>query len=226
MQLYANLCSEREVEVNARAELDEAQMLIDIAVFARRGIGDDAASHSACHLPSQYLRAVGRFDDNQAVLVLIACLRKPCLVEIAVMMLYGLYLTVDGKPVGMHIKRAHEDGNHQSAVMEILSLFYLLNDHHTAVGGSHDYLLRVFIEITNGTTVKIHDNHVKHTKNGKKALERHLRVKQMPKKIGDGSDNQTANDQCAVAFAMKSLFLEFPYSSSHDNVMQKHVSPQ
>lgn len=57
--------------------------------------------------------------------------------EPSVVMVYVFYHSVYRIPVGMYIGDVHENGNHQSAVMEIFVFVHLLNYHDTSVGRSH-----------------------------------------------------------------------------------------
>ena len=60
---------ERQVNIHARAKLDEAQVLVDIAVLAFGGIGDDATGHGTCHLAHEHFLSIGRFDDDGGAFV-------------------------------------------------------------------------------------------------------------------------------------------------------------
>lgn len=62
--------AERQVYVDARAEFDEAQVLVDASFVARLGVGDDAAGYGACNLSNQYVLAAGGFNQNSRTLVL------------------------------------------------------------------------------------------------------------------------------------------------------------
>ena len=48
--LDTNLRAEREEDVNTRSELDEAEMLVDIAVVVSAGVGHDAACYGSGYL--------------------------------------------------------------------------------------------------------------------------------------------------------------------------------
>ena len=70
-------------------------------------------------------------------------------------MVYMLYHSVYRIPVGMYIGDVHENGNHQSAVMEIFVFIHLLNYHDTSVGRSHYGFFRISFEQSNRAAEKI-----------------------------------------------------------------------
>ncbi len=63
-------------------------------------------------------------------------------------MLHELHFAVHREPVGMNVPEAHEDGNHQAAVVEIRRIVYFFYDHNLAVGWSHHQILGVlYVEV-------------------------------------------------------------------------------
>lgn len=77
-----------------------------------------------------------------------------------ILMMYEFHASVNGIPVGMHVERTHEDTDHQSLVVEIPVFVHLLDDHDTAVGRSHDDILRVTSEVADGATVEVDDGEI------------------------------------------------------------------
>ena len=149
---------ERQVYIHARAKLDEAQVLVDIAVLAFGGIGDNATGHGTCHLAHEHFLSIGRFDDDGGAFVFGASLGQPSLVEIAVVVLGHLDVAVHGKPVGMYVGDAHKDGHHQSAVVEIFVFLYFLHNDHLAVSSGHDRIFRIAVEESDGAAEEVDDN--------------------------------------------------------------------
>ena len=127
--LYADFSAERQVNVDARAEFDESQMFVYVAVFFSLGIGYDAAGHRSGYLTAQYLGAFRCFEHYVGVFVLLACLRQPCLVVVAVLVVYELNLAVYREPVGVYVEQAHENAYHQALVMEVFVLLDFFYDY-------------------------------------------------------------------------------------------------
>jgi hypothetical protein len=93
-------------------------------------------------------------------------------------MVYGLHLSINGEPIGMYIEQAHKDADHQTLVVEILCLFYFLNDHHFAIGGSHyDTLCVISGKIANGTAEEIQHDTIYNGSNTHKAPKGDFGVK-------------------------------------------------
>ena len=84
-------------------------MFVDETFLSGLGVGHDAACHGAGYLSAEDVGTLGRGNHDVGVLVLLACLGQPCLVEVAVAVVYKLHLAVYGEPVGMHVEEAHED---------------------------------------------------------------------------------------------------------------------
>ena len=130
-------------------------MLVDIAVLALRGISHDAPRDGPGHLPHQDLLPVRRLDDDRSPLVLGAGLRKPGLHEISLLVEHRLDTAVHRIPVGMDIRDAHENGDHQPPVMEIFTLVHLFQHHNPPVGRGYHRAFRRTVENADGTTEKI-----------------------------------------------------------------------
>lgn len=64
VDLYERLGAERQIDINARAELDESQVLVDITLFALCCIRDYPTCHGACHLTHKNLFTLRSLDDN------------------------------------------------------------------------------------------------------------------------------------------------------------------
>ena len=115
------------------------------------------------------------------MLVLLTGFRKPRLVVVAVLMLYQLHMTVDRKPVGMHVEEAHEYRYHDTALMEILVFIHFLYHHHLAVGRSHNEVVGVVdIQKPLRTAEEIEHDEVKHGEYRDKAPEGYLGVEATP----------------------------------------------
>ena len=150
------------------------------------------------------------------MLVLLACLGQPRLVEVAVLVMDELHLAVDRKPVGVHVEQTHEDGNHQSAVVEVFVLLDFLYDNHLAVGRCHDNLGCIFLtKISDRTFEEIKHNAVYCPKHYQETPERNLGVESLPQHDCYGHDGEQAVYQCVISFAMYSYFLYFLYSFPH-----------
>jgi hypothetical protein len=64
--------------------------------------------------------------------------------------------TIYGVPVGMHVEWAHEDGDHQSAVVEVVRLLHLLDNHNLTIGRSYNDTVCFFArEASRRTTEEI-----------------------------------------------------------------------
>ena len=94
---------------------------------------------------------------------------------------------VDGEPVGMHVERAHEDGDHEAAVMKIPVLVNFLHHHDLPVGRSHDNVLGVVdVEAAHRAAVEIEKDKVEGARNGYENPERYLCVDTTPKQYRYG----------------------------------------
>ena len=67
---------------------------------------------------------------------------------------------VNRNPVGMYIDDVHEDGDHQTAVMEVFIFVYFLYYHDLAVGRSDDYSFRIAFEPAYGTSEEVDHNKI------------------------------------------------------------------
>ena len=61
----------------------------------------------------------------------------------------------NGKPVGMHVGDGHKDGDHQSAVVEVLVFFHFFNHHDSSVCRCDHSSFRVSSKLSNGTTEEV-----------------------------------------------------------------------
>ena len=84
--LHAYLCAERKEDIHTRTEFYKPYMLVDVAVFTLFCVCDDASCHCSCYLSAEDVGAVVSGDEDIGMLILAACFRKPCLVEIALLM--------------------------------------------------------------------------------------------------------------------------------------------
>ena len=207
MKLNEHFCAERQVEVNARAELDEAQVLVDIAVFADTGIGDDASSHCASHLPRQYLRTVGCLDDDCTSLVLFARLGQPSFVEIAVVMADMLDGAVDGNPVGVDVEETHEDAHHDAAVVEIFCLFRLFHHDDLAVGRRQYESFRLALESADGTLEEVQQDGIQNSAYRYADVERKSGIEDVEYGKVEHPKHDGAPEKRGLSFVMKAYFL-------------------
>ena len=86
-QFDTYLRAERQEDINTRAELYETEMLVDVAVVIRTGVGHDAARYGTGYLAAENLLAVRRLYDDVGMFVLGSCFRKPCLMVVPIEML-------------------------------------------------------------------------------------------------------------------------------------------
>ena len=96
---------------------------------------------------------------------------------IAVLMLYHFYFAIYRNPVGMHIKKTHENGNHDTLIVEISVLLHLFDDYHFAVGRSYHHLFGIFIEVSDRASVKIHHYGVTQPEYYSEYIKRYITVK-------------------------------------------------
>ena len=190
-------------------------MLVDVAVLAFLGIGDNATRHCSGNLPTEHVHPVGRGDEHVGTLVFFAGLRQPRLVEVAILVLDRLHLTIHRKPVRMHVEGAHEDGNHQPAVVEILRFLDFLNDHDLAVGRRHDDSLGVFErKIAHRTAEKVHDDGIECAENSHEKPKPEFRI-EPPEQQSRGCNHDEAPNKRVGALAMQSYLLQFTDFISH-----------
>ena len=78
--------------------------------------------------------------------------------EIAIEMLYELHFSVNGKPVGVNIHKTHENGNHKTAVVEILVFFDFFHHNNLSVCRSDHNTFGLFLKLTDRTSVEVKDN--------------------------------------------------------------------
>ena len=151
-----------QIEVYARAELNEAQMLIDVALLIGVNISNNTTGYSACHLAYEYLSALRRFYDYRRALIICTGFGEPSSLKATVLMINAAHCTIDWHPVGMNVEQAHEDAHHDAAVVEILVFLDLFYDHHPAVARSYDHAVSVLGEKTYRATEEIDHYEVHH----------------------------------------------------------------
>ena len=147
-------------------------MLIDVALFSLLGIGYDAAGYGTGNLPAQYIHALRGGDHRVGMLVLLARLRQPCLHELSVLVLHELHLAIHRKPVGMYVPEAHEDGNHQSPVVEVRCILHFLYHYDLAVGRSYHEFLGIFhVQESDRASVEVEHDTIYYTEDHKECPE-------------------------------------------------------
>ena len=67
---YRNLSVEREINVNARAKLDESEVVVNLTSLFFSGISHNATRHSTSHLAHEDIVTRGSGDDHSATFVL------------------------------------------------------------------------------------------------------------------------------------------------------------
>ena len=163
------------------SELNEAQMLVDVAVFALFGVGDDAPSHCSGYLPTQYVDPVGSGNHHVCVLVFFACLGQPGLVEVAVEVLDELHAAINGEPVGVYVPQTHKDAHHDTAVVEVPVLVDLLDNDNLSVGRSNHNALRIVgSEVAYRTSVEVGYYGIDGSEDSNENGKWYLRVERIP----------------------------------------------
>ena len=130
-------------------------MLVNIALFALLGIGDNTPGHGTCNLAYKDILTVRCGNHDIGMFVLFTGLRKPCLVVVAVLVVYEFDLSVHGEPVGMNVQWTHEDADHQTFVVEIFVFLSLFQHHNLTIGRSNHQFVCVTVEIADRTAVEI-----------------------------------------------------------------------
>ena len=169
-----------QIEVYARAELNEAQMLVDVALLIGVNVSDDTSGYGTSHLAHEYLSALRRFYDYRRALIICAGFRQPSSLETTVLMVNAAHRAIDRYPVGMNVEQTHEDAHHDAAVVEILVFLDLLYDHHSAVARSYDHALSVLSEKTYWATEEIDHYKVHHCTGYHKAKKPRARKAHRP----------------------------------------------
>ena len=205
-----------EIDIHATAELNEAHVVVDIALLTFGGIRDDATRNGSCHLPHKDIVARGGLDDNRRTLILRGSLGKPCTHEVAIMMTHLTHDSLHGKPVGMDIGDAHEDADHQTTVVEIFVLLHFLDDDDMAIGrGNNNIVRHLSLVNADGATEKIDNNGVNYGKdnyNGPKCNRATLIEKPTAQSDDAGIDGK-AQQECRDSFVVYSVLLDFLQSS-------------
>ena len=88
--------------------------------------------------------------------------------------------TVNWKPVGVYIKEAHKNRHHDTAIMEVGILVYFFNHHNLAIGRSHNHLLCLSIEHTDGTAKEVNDDAIGYAVYHQKRPKGHFTLKKHP----------------------------------------------
>src|SRR5574344_152338 len=138
-------------------------MLINIALFTFLCISHYSAGNCTSYLAAKHLTAVSCLYQRISTLILLTGLRQPCLMIIAITMIYSQHLSFHRKPVGMYIEKTHKNGYHQSFLMKVLILFHFLYHHHFTISRSNHITGRVTIEVTDGATIKVKYNSINKT---------------------------------------------------------------
>ena len=77
------------------------------------------------------------------------------------------------EPVGMYVGHRHEDGDHQTAVVEVFVLLHLFNHHYASVGSGYYGVLRLALEHANGAAEEVHYKQVERNGQRQHNVERH-----------------------------------------------------
>ena len=157
--LDVHLRAEGEVEVDAGAELNEAEVLVDIYALTDLRIGDDTACDSPSDLTDEDTIATLRADDDSRALVVRAALRQVSREEATIGVRDMLDDPITRDPVDVHIKDAHEDGYLQAAAAKQLRLLRLLDDDDTTVSRAHD-LLRAIAVLARLVAEEVNDSQI------------------------------------------------------------------
>ena len=86
--LHAYFRAYGEEKVHPAAQFDEAQVFVDVAVFAFLGVSHDAACYGTGNLAAEDVRPVRRCDDGIGVLVRLAWLWEPSLVVVTLKIIH------------------------------------------------------------------------------------------------------------------------------------------
>ena len=150
------------------------------------------------------------------MLVLLAGLGEPSLVEVAIEVLDKLHHAVHGKPVGVDVEEAHKDADHQAAVVEVLILLHLLDDDDLAVGRRHHDMFRVLdVEVADRAAIEVEHDTIDGDHDDEERPERNLGRQGKPQNGGHQGNADSTIQQLVRALTMKTDFLEFLYSLSH-----------
>lgn len=148
---------EGEIDVDARSELDESQVLVDVGLCSPASVCDDASCHGSGHLAHrQAASAVGEDADGGA-LVLGAGLGEVRRQEAPGVVLDVLDLALGRKPVGVHIERRHEDADHDGAGVEVLVLVYFLDGDYLAVDRGDDHAVPLALVVAGRAAEEVED---------------------------------------------------------------------
>ena len=74
---------------------------------------------------------------------------------VAIEMLDELNLTIDGEPVGMNVKWAHKNANHESLIVEVFVFFCLFYHHNLSIVGCYNGFVSIVIKLTDRTAIEV-----------------------------------------------------------------------
>lgn len=193
-----------EIDIDARAEFDEAHVFVDVAVFVFSGVGDDSSGDCSGDLSDEDVHSVRCFDDHGGAFVFCAGFGKPGFVEVSFVVHHFFHDAFDGEPVGVDVGDGHKDGNHQSAVVEIFILFDLFNHHNLSVGSSDDGSFCFSAKLSNGTTEEVQHDAIEDGRDGEDAIEgNEVRVLEKIKEDAvEKNQSQGALNENAVPFTV------------------------
>lgn len=154
-QLNANLTTQRQEDIDTGTKLNESHVVVNLVIHSLLQVGDHTTRNGSCHLTSKDFLPLGRLDDDGATFVLDARLGKPGSKVVTIVVAHQFHTSIDGYPIGMDIKRTHEDAYLQSAVMEIFRLFHLFYNDNLAIGRGDDHAFRAFLKLADGATEKV-----------------------------------------------------------------------
>ena len=182
-------------------------MLVNVALLLGLGVGDDAARHGTGYLTHQDVLTLRRLNHDVGMLVLLAGLGQPCLMVVAVEVLDKLHPSVHWEPVGMDVQRTHEDGNHQSSVVEVVVLLRFLYDDDLAVSRGNDGAFRVAVEVADGAAIEVERQEPCRSQDGGDDDAGDDGIESIPEQCADSHDKEGAIEQFAGAFVVNSYLL-------------------
>ena len=109
----------------------------------------------------------------------------------------------------MHVEKAHEDTDHQTAVMKILVFLHLFNDNDAAVGRSHNHTFCIAFKHTDGTLEKVYQNKVNHHTDSSYDINRNTTWERIEKDSIKEQQTNGSYNQRIHTLVMKSYLLYF-----------------
>ena len=197
--LDVHLRAEGEVEVDARAELNEAKVLVDIYALTDLRIGDDTACDSPSDLTDEDAIATLTADDDSRALVVRAALRQVSREEATIGVRDMLDDAITGDPVDVHIKDAHEDRYLQAAAAKQLRLLRLLDDDDTAVSRTHD-LQRAIAMLARLVAEEVNDSQIEEDRDSQEDVAKRPSRKESNEGIQPDKSDSKANEWAAPFF--------------------------